>query len=88
MIACSKITLAGLPARTLDDRLLPDGTGDLASPYAQVFPFTSEEITELLEVANIALRDAEIFDSVGDQLDLTDDYMQAMREKLGEHLGC
>ncbi len=49
--------------------------------------FTLDELTEIAEIARIALWDAETFDYFADQLDLSDDYLQKLREKISKHLG-
>ena len=44
--------------------------------------FEESEVTTLFEIARMALADAEIFDHVCDLLDISDESMQALREKL------
>ena len=44
--------------------------------------FTQEEQTVLLEAARVGLSDADNFDSLADHLDLADEYLIALREKL------
>ena len=50
-------------------------------------PFTEEEICELLSAADAALADADAFDMVAAKLDLSDDYMVELRDKLSAYLG-
>jgi hypothetical protein len=47
--------------------------------------FTSEEQVEILEIARVALADAGIADAIGDALDLSDEYLIQLREKIHEN---
>jgi hypothetical protein len=44
--------------------------------------FTDTEQAEILEIALVALMDSEFLEVVSDNMDLTDDYMCELREKL------
>jgi hypothetical protein len=44
--------------------------------------FTDTEQAEILEIALVALMDSEFLMVVSDNMDLTDDYMCELREKL------
>lgn len=44
--------------------------------------FTETEIIELLEIARVALCDADLFDRMADKLDLSDEFMIELRDKL------
>jgi len=46
--------------------------------------FTEDEMVTILEVARVALCDADLFDHVADKLDLFDGYMLSLRDKLQE----
>ena len=48
--------------------------------------FTKEEQIILLEAARIAFADADIFDGIADHLDLSDETMIELREKLQKYL--
>ncbi len=43
---------------------------------------TQTELTEYLEIARLALQDADFFDTVAEACDLSDEYMQQQRDKL------
>ena len=61
----------------------------ITSPSALIpatLPFTEEEICELLSAADAALADADAFDMVAAKLDLSDDYMVELRDKLSVYL--
>ena len=45
-------------------------------------PFTSEEMGTILELARVALSDAEVYDYFADKLDLTDKEMKALQKKV------
>jgi len=49
-------------------------------------PFDSEELTVILEAARIGLGDAEVFDSLVDEMDMDDEYMQTILKKLQSYL--
>lgn len=49
--------------------------------------FTPEEQTILLEAARAAFADANVFDDLANHLDLSDEYMVELREKLQTVLG-
>ena len=57
-----------------------------AEEPTKVGPFTEEELCELLSAAQLALADADMFDQITDRLDLSDDYMVELREKLNVYL--
>jgi hypothetical protein len=44
--------------------------------------FSETEMSELLEIARVALCNADLFDHMADKLDLSDDYMIALRDKV------
>lgn len=44
--------------------------------------FNEAEQIEILEMARVALSDADTFDIIGDHLDLSDDYIKALQEKI------
>lgn len=45
-------------------------------------PFTGEELTTLFEFAREAMSDAEVFDNVGEKMDVADRVMAELRDKL------
>jgi|TARA_Y100000034_G_scaffold131097_1_gene191064 hypothetical protein len=45
-------------------------------------PFTDEELTVIFEAANLSIADAEIFDYIADKLDISDDEMKRISDKL------
>lgn len=49
-------------------------------------PFDYEELITLLEASRLALSDAEVFDHIAESLDLSDQYLLDLREKLGGYL--
>ena len=49
--------------------------------------FNETEQSEILELARVALSDSTTFDMVADALDLSDDYMMKLCEKIQEHSG-
>jgi len=49
-------------------------------------PFDSEEMSLILETANMALGDGDIFDMVADRTDTTDEELLTLREKLYKYL--
>jgi hypothetical protein len=56
-----------------------------AAPVVVVPPnqvFSETEMFELLEIARLALRDADFFDMLAEGCDLSDDYLIALRDKL------
>lgn len=44
--------------------------------------FTQEEQLIIMEAARISLADAEIFDYIADELDLDDEFLSNLRQKL------
>lgn len=48
--------------------------------------FTTEEQLIILEAARIALSDADIFDSLADQMDVADDVLKEIQEKLSSYM--
>jgi hypothetical protein len=46
--------------------------------------FSETEMSEILEIARVALCNADLFDHVADKLDLSDDYMIALRDKVNK----
>jgi hypothetical protein len=51
-------------------------------PELTLKDFTDDELVTLLECARLALADGEIFDLMCDLLDITDEDMKVLREKL------
>jgi len=47
---------------------------------------TNEERVIVLELARIALSDAETYDLVADELDLSDETLKGLQEKIHNHL--
>jgi len=47
--------------------------------------FNKIEQSEILEIARVALADADICEMVAESLDLSDDYIQELLEKIQEH---
>ena len=50
--------------------------------------FTDEEFVEIMELARIALADADIFDDMAEKLDLSDAYMIKLRDKIEKFMGA
>ena len=48
--------------------------------------FTKEENLIIMEAARVALADAESFDNIANELDLNDDFLANLSEKLQKHL--
>ena len=48
---------------------------------------TDSEMIEVLEIAKFALADADIFDEVADMLDISDNSMNLLRDKIDNALG-
>jgi len=46
-----------------------------------------EELLIILETARVALDDVYMFDMIGDNLDVSDEYMKEIQEKLNTALG-
>ena len=44
--------------------------------------FTTEEQITILELARVALTDASIFDAIAIDLDLSDNYLKLLQEKI------
>lgn len=51
-----------------------------------IHPFDQGELITLLEAARITLADSELFDGIADSLDISDDKLKALQEKLNNHL--
>lgn len=51
-----------------------------------VHPFDQTELITLLEAARITLADAELFDGIANSLDISDDELKALQEKLNSRL--
>lgn len=51
-----------------------------------VHPFDQSELITLLEAARITLADSELFDGIANSLDISDDELKALQEKLNNHL--
>lgn len=49
-------------------------------------PFNEEETLVILEVARQSLCDADVYEGIAEQLDLSDEYLFALRDKLMSHL--
>ena len=49
--------------------------------------FTHEENVIILELAYTALADADTYDAVADKLDLSDNYLKKLQEKIYKELG-
>ena len=49
--------------------------------------FTEEQLLIIFEAARIALGDADIFDNLAEQMDISDDVMKKAHETLLEYLG-
>jgi hypothetical protein len=45
-------------------------------------PFTEEEMTSILEIARVVVGDAKICDIIKDEMDISDDYMFELGEKV------
>jgi hypothetical protein len=61
-------------------KLLNSSTSEL------VAPFGVGELITLLEAARVALADADTFDTIAESLDLSDDELKSLQEKLNSHL--
>ena len=53
----------------------------LVDPY-----FSREELIEIMEIASIALHDQYVHERVGVETDLSDDYLDALRDKLDAYM--
>jgi DNA-binding IscR family transcriptional regulator len=49
--------------------------------------FTNEELTILLECARVALRDADSFDNIANDLDISDNELKKIQKKLVKYMG-
>ena len=49
-------------------------------------PFTYEELTIIFEAANLGISDAEIFDYIAENLDISDDEIKRISDKLYEFM--
>ena len=49
--------------------------------------FTEEELNTLLECARVALRDADSFDEIANDLDISDNELKKVQEKLVNYMG-
>ena len=59
---------------------LTEGNGSQFKVLEQ--PFTHEEEVTILETARVALSDADIYEAIADKLDLADDELKALQEKI------
>jgi hypothetical protein len=50
------------------------------------FPYTDSEVLVLLELARISLADGEVYDKMAERMDLSDEYLKSLQEKLEEDL--
>lgn len=48
--------------------------------------FSEDEVLIIFEAARVALADGDIFDKISEEMDIHDDDMVAVRDKLGEVL--
>jgi hypothetical protein len=44
--------------------------------------FNNAELTEIKEIARLALQDGEFFDRIAEECDLSDEYLMGLRDKL------
>lgn len=59
----------------------------IAETVAFVFPtFDKEELLHIFEFARVAMADGDIFDQIGEDMDLADVYLMYLREKLNEFM--
>lgn len=49
---------------------------------SQENPFSQNEETTILELARVALADAEIYDDIADKLDISDKELKALQKKI------
>lgn len=49
-------------------------------------PFTDEELLCIFEAARIGLADAETFETIAENMDLADEVMVPLRDKLHDYL--
>jgi hypothetical protein len=56
------------------------------SDVVHVHPFTDEELVTLLEAARMTLGDADLFVGIAESLDIHDDELKALQEKLNNHM--
>jgi hypothetical protein len=49
-------------------------------------PFAQGELITLLEAARMTLGDAELFDGIAESLDISDDELKRLQDKLNSHL--
>lgn len=65
------------------EAITEDGTlGDMFQIKENPFTGTEEEIIQ--EIARVALSDADIYEHVADKLDLADDVLKQLQEKLNK----
>jgi hypothetical protein len=48
--------------------------------------FTGEETLTILEAARVAMTDADVFNMLADKMDIADDELARLREKLTERM--
>lgn len=48
--------------------------------------FNSSELTEIKEIARLALQNADFFDRVAEECDLSDKYLMELRDKLDKEM--
>lgn len=49
-------------------------------------PFTDEEMVVLLEASRVALADEDVYWAIAEELDLSDEYLQSLGEKLTKYM--
>ena len=59
---------------------------DLDNIKVMRYPYNDEETLTLLELARIALADGDIYDGLAREMDLSDEYLKSLQEKLAEDL--
>ena len=59
--------------------------GKTARALSQVF--TDEEMLTIMELARVALSDAEVYDYFSDKLDISDKDMKELQEKVIKYMG-
>ena len=51
-----------------------------------IHPFDQGELITLLEAARVALADADTFDAIAESLDISDEELKSLQEKLNNHM--
>jgi hypothetical protein len=54
--------------------------------FPNIIPFSLSKIITLLEITRFALADADTYEEVAEELDLSDDYLYELRGKLQKFL--